>query len=183
MNTRILAAAWLVASLSIPLRAEVDVAVSADIRIGKMPPPPPPEVVIITEVPPGPPPWAPAHGFRRNRGYYYYPGYDVYYRPVDHVWFYIEGGNWRSGPSLPPNVRVDFHRAVPLTMETDRPFEFHEKVRTYYPQNYFVTQVRVKDDRGNDDFKKPGHEDHNDQGSSNPGHKDKGKGKGKPKDK
>ena len=97
MNAKIITATLLVAALSVPVRANVDVSVAAEIRLGKIAPPPPPEVVIIEQAPPpGPPPWAPAHGFRRNRGYYYYPGCDVYYRPADRVWFYIEGGNWRS---------------------------------------------------------------------------------------
>jgi hypothetical protein len=179
MNTRILSLACVAAALAIPGRAEVDVSIAAEIRLGKVAPPPPPEVVIVTEAaPPGPPPWAPAHGFRRNHSYYYYPGYDVYYRTDDRVWFYLEGGDWRHGPSLPTTIRVDFARGVPLAMETDRPYQFHDKVRVYYPSNYFVTQVRVKDAKG--DHGKAEHHEPVD-GSVDSKGKSQGKGKGKDK--
>jgi hypothetical protein len=130
-------------------QAQIDVGLSAEIRIGRAQPPPPPEVVIVEDTrPPGPPPWAPAHGFRKNREYYYYPGTDVYYRPADRTWFYLDGGNWRVGTNLPSSVHVDFGRSVSLSMESERPYEFHEKVRSYYPRDYFVSKVRMKEKGG-----------------------------------
>lgn len=177
MNTKLFLLLGLGTVLSIPARAGLDVSVSAEIRLGRALPPPPPAVIIIEEAgPPGPPPWAPAHGFRSNRGYYYYPGADVYYRPADRTWFYLDGGNWSFGASLPANIRVDFDRSVSLTMESDRPYEFHAKVRHYYPPDYFVKKVRVKE-KGDKPGKaaKPEREDNDSRG------KDKGKGKGKNK--
>lgn len=163
------------AALLVPARAQIDVSLSAEIRLGRALPPPPPEVVIIEDAgPSGPPPWAPAHGFRRNRDYYYYPGADVYYRPADRTWFYLDGGNWRFGVSLPTTIRVDFDRSVSLTMETERPYEFHDKVRTYYPRDYFVKKVRVKEKGG-----RPEKAERHDDGDA----RGKGKGKGKGKDK
>jgi hypothetical protein len=173
MNTRTILLVGLVSSLGVAARA-VDVSVSADIHLGKVPPPPPPEIVVVEAGPPGPPPWAPAHGVRHHRSYYYYPGYDVYYRTDDRVWFFLDGGTWRSSVSLPANIRVDFRQAVPLTMETDRPYHYHEKVRTYYPANYFTTQVRMKDAPV-----KPDMDERNEGGNPDHGHKGKGKAKGK----
>jgi hypothetical protein len=122
-----------------------EISIGLDIRLGKVPPPPPPEVIVVEEkAPPGPPPWAPAKGFRRNHGYYYYPGADVYYRPEDRMWFFLEGSNWRVGATLPASIRVDFDHSVPLTMETDQPFRFHDDVKRIYPANYFVTKVKIK---------------------------------------
>jgi hypothetical protein len=158
----------------------IDVGISAEIRLGKAPPPPPPEVIIVEDNrPPGPPPWAPAHGFRRNQDYYYYPAADVYYRPADRMWFYMDGGDWRVGVNLPASIRVDFDRSVSLTMETERPFEFHEKVRTYYPRDYFVTKVRVKE-KGGKPAKVEKVEHERDRDADDRGH---GKGKGRNKDK
>lgn len=123
-----------------------EVSVSLDIHLGKVLPPPPPEVIVIERAtPPGPPPWAPASGFRRNRAYYYYPDADVYFRPADRVWFYLEGREWRFGASLPTSLQVDFDHSVPLVMETDRPYLFHDQIRVYYPVDYFVTKVKVKE--------------------------------------
>jgi hypothetical protein len=165
---------WLLPALlcvsSSALAAEV--SASLEIRLGKVLPPPPPEVIVIEQPSKsGPPPWAPAHGARRNHGYYYYPGSDVYFRPADRVWFYLEGSNWRFGASLPTNIRVDFDRAVSLSMESERPYQFHNEVRGHYPADYFVTKVKVKEKPGKPD---KGRED------DAPGNS-KGKGKGKNK--
>jgi hypothetical protein len=131
------------ATLALPARA--DVTIAAEIRIGRALPPPPPEVVIVEQVgPPGPPPWAKRHWYRRNYAYYYYPEADVYFRPSDKTWFYLDGGNWRVGARLPDSIRIDFDRSVSLTLESDRPYVYHENVVTYYPRGYF-SQVRIKE--------------------------------------
>ena len=177
MNTRLLLLVGLGAALLAPAQADLAVTLSAEIRLGKALPPPPPEVIVVEESgPPGPPPWAPAHGFRRNRDYYYYPGADVYYRPADRTWFYLDGGNWSFGVSLPTSIRVDFDRSVSLTMESDRPYEFHDKVRNYYPPDYFVKKVRVKERGG-----KPEKTAKPERGKDGERGKDKEKGKGKNK--
>ncbi len=172
---------------TLPLaQAAVDVAISAEIRLGKVLPPPPPEVIVIKEsAPMGPPPWAPAHGVRRHRTYYYYPGAHVYFRPEDRMWFYLDGREWRVGGSLPTNIRVDFDRSVSLTMEADKPHQFHDKVQVYYPAEYFVTTVRVKEKDGKPDKAdkdKFDRAEDNSPGRSEaaPG-KSQGKGKGKNK--
>lgn len=174
MKTKLLLLLPLGIALLTPARADLDIAISADIRLGRVLPPPPPEVVIVEESgPKGPPPWAPAHGFRRNRNYYYYPADNVYYRQDDRVWFYLDGGNWRFGTSLPTSIRVNFDRSVSLTMETEQPYQFHDKVRGYYPSDYFVTKVKVKEKGGKPEKAKAARE--NDEAG--------GKGKGKGKDK
>lgn len=125
--------------------ANVDVSIFAEIRLGKSAPPPPPEVIVVESAPRrGPPPWAPAHGYRAKRGYYYYPGCNVYYRPDDRMWFYLEGDNWRVGAALPSHIRVDFNRSVSLEMDSDRPYSRHRDVAAYYPADYFA-RVRIKD--------------------------------------
>jgi hypothetical protein len=163
-------------------RAEVDLSISAEIRLGKIIAPPPPEVIVVDDSgPKAPPPWAPAHGFRRNRDYYFYPGTNVYYRPDNRTWIYLEGREWRVGATLPTAISVDFDRCVSLTMETDKPYEFHEKVVAYYPANYFTKKVKLKSEHalGKPDKAgkaQPGRASEDDRG------KGKGKGKGKNKD-
>jgi hypothetical protein len=160
MKTRSLFLCCLIAAgTAATTQAQIDVNLSAEIRIGRALPPPPPEVIIVEQVgPPGPPPWAPAHG-RRGHDYYYYPGRDVYFRPADRTWFYLESGNWRFGAHLPTTIGVDFGRAVSVQLDTDRPYLQHEKVVAYYPPNYF-SKVKIKGgkdsqpDGGNGD--KPG---------------------------
>jgi hypothetical protein len=163
------------------VQGAVDVSISAEIRLGKALPPPPPEVIVIREAgPKGPPPWAPAHGVRRNRAYYYYPGAQVYFRPEDRMWFYLDGRDWRFGASLPATIRVDFDRSVSLSMESEQPHQFHDKVQGYYPADYFVTHVRVKDKDGKPD--KVDHDKSDRADAPSPGNS-QGKGKGKGKNK
>lgn len=119
--------------------ASLDVSLSAEIRLGRTPPPPPPDIVVLEPVgPPAPPPWAATHWYKRNRAYYYYPDCGVYYRPADRVWFYLEGDTWRAGAALPAFVSIDFGRSISLTLETDRPYVFHQHVVAYYPRGYFA---------------------------------------------
>jgi hypothetical protein len=172
--------------------AAVDVHIDAEIRIGRAMPPPPPEVVIVEDVgPPSPPPWAKSRWYRRSYAYYYYPGYDVYFRPSDRMWFYLDGGDWRFGVNLPDTIHVDFGRSVSLSLESDRPYTFHRDVVAYYPPTYWSkvkfknghdNRVERRDDRRDDraDRRDDRRDDRKDRGADDGG---KGKGKGKEKGK
>ena len=172
MNSRLLLLLTLATvSITPATRAQIEVNVSADIRLGRVLPPPPPEVVVVEQAgPAAPPPWIETHWYRRSHDYYYYPGCDVYYRPSDHMWFYLESGGWRLSARLPDGIRIDFNRAVPLKLETDRPYLYHDKVVAYYPANYFA-KVKFKNDhdrrRANDRDEHRDRDDH-----------DHGRGKG-----
>ncbi len=182
MNLKLPSLALLLAAAGVAHGA-VDVSIAAEIRLGKALPPPPPEVIVIRESgPKGPPPWAPAHGVRRHRAYYYYPAAQVYFRPEDRLWFYLDGREWRFGASLPASIAVDFTRSVSLTMEAEKPHQFHDKVRDFYPADYFVTAVRVKEKDGKPDKDKSERAEDFAPGRSEaaPG-KSQGKGKGKNK--
>ena len=153
MNAKNLLLVLTFAGLAAPLaQAQLDITISGDIILGRRPPPPPPEVVVVVDDGPRtPPPWVRSRWYQRNQEYYYYPGYDVYYRPADRVWFYQDRGQWRNGRSLPPGYRVEFDRSITISMATDRPYQFHQQVVTRYPSNYFGTKVRLRhDDRRND---------------------------------
>ena len=160
MNLKSILLLSIAASSFLPAaRAGVNLDISADIRIGRALPPPPPEVVVVERIGPAePPPWARRHWYHRSYAYYFYPGANVYYRPADHVWFYLDGGNWRFGVRLPDPIRLDFGRAVSLTLESDRPYLFHDRVITYYPPNYF-TRVKIRNER---DERREDHRDHED---------------------
>ena len=112
--------------------------------------------------PAGPPQWGSSHWYRRSYGYYYYPGADVYYRPDNRMWFYLDRGNWRMVAQLPTGIRVDFGRSVSLKLDSDRPYTYHQKVVSYYPSNYFA-KVKFKNDRDNRrDDRNDRRDDHND---------------------
>ena len=144
MNAKTALLLTLAAASFVPAaKADIEVRFDADIRVGHALPPPPPEVVIVDHSgPPGPPPWARRHWYRRDYAYYYYPGCDVYYRPSDHMWFYLDGGNWRTSVRLPDSVTIDFGNSVSLTLESNKPWIYNDRVVAYYPRDYFK-RVRV----------------------------------------
>lgn len=147
-----------------------DVSVSGVIRIGDAPPPP---TIVVEAAQPGPPPWAPAHGRRAKYVYYYYPGCDVYYRPADRMWVYLEGSRWSVAASLPSSIRIDLRRSISLEMDTDRPYVHHAKVRAFYPAS-----VVAKADRGHSAGEARGLGESRAQREPN-GPPDEGKGHGK----
>lgn len=71
-----------------------------------------------------PPPWAPAHGYRAKQyRYVYYPSHEVYYAPATQLWFWMDGGNWRIGTSLPTGIVVAGVPGVSVVLGTERPYE------------------------------------------------------------
>lgn len=80
-----------------------------------------------------PPPWAPAHGYRAKQyRYVYYPAYEVYYAPETQLWFWLDGGRWRTGVSLPAGVVVGGVPGVSIVLDTGRPYEEHAYVVEHY---------------------------------------------------
>jgi len=54
--------------------------------------------------------------------YYYYPGPQVYFCPPTGVHFFLEGGHWRLGASLPAVIQATgLGGYVALSLNTDRP--------------------------------------------------------------
>jgi len=80
-----------------------------------------------------PPPWAPAHGYRAKQyPYVYYPRSEVYYAPQTQLWFWLDGGRWRVGASLPVGVVVAGVPGVSAALGGDRPYEHHPYVVEHY---------------------------------------------------
>jgi hypothetical protein len=50
---------------------------------------------------PGPPPWAPAHGYRAQTRYVYFPSIMVYYDLHRAVYIYVYSGRWVTSDNLP----------------------------------------------------------------------------------
>lgn len=86
-----------------------------------------------------PPPWAPAHGYRaKHYRYVYYPQHEVYYAPASQLWFWLDGGQWRVGASLPRGIVVAGVPGVSLVLATERPYEMNGYVveRYGYPRRH-----------------------------------------------
>lgn len=84
-----------------------------------------------------PPPWAPAHGYRaKQHRYIYYPRHEVYYAPSSQLWFWLDGGSWRTGVSLPGRIMVSGFPAVPIVLGTERPYEMNAYVVEHYGKRH-----------------------------------------------
>ena len=82
----------------------------------------------------GPPAHAKAHGYRAKHKYRYYPDCSVYHDTERGLYFYIKGGNWEVGASLPHNLQVGLGESVSLELETDRPYTYHaDHIKAYPP--------------------------------------------------
>jgi hypothetical protein len=81
--------------------------------------------VVESRPPPGPPVVAAGYD------YYYYPNEEVYFYPATSVYFWLGGGGWHSGRRPPAGIVL--HDRVSVNLNTRRPYEHHQDVRTRYP--------------------------------------------------
>jgi len=81
----------------------------------------------------GPPAHAPAHGYRAKHQYRYYPVRSVYYDTGRGLYFYLKGGNWEVGASLPSSLRVGLGDSVSIELDTDKPYLYHADHVKKYP--------------------------------------------------
>ena len=104
--------------------------VGVGVSVGAAQPPP----VVVAQPAPGPPPWAPAHGRRAMAAhrYYYYPASGVYFNVANGNYFYMNGGTWQVGMSLPSTLVLDSSNYVAIELETDRPYLFYDEHRVKY---------------------------------------------------
>jgi hypothetical protein len=181
MKNKIILLTLVLAAGALPMaRADLLDKINVDIRLGVRLPPPPPAVVVVVQDEPrrGPDQWERRERwYQRNQAYYYYPGDNVYYRQSDHMWFYADRGQWRSGRNLPDGIRVDFNRSVTLNMYTDRPYMYHQQVVNRYPSNYFGARVRLRDEDRRDHDNRD-----NRRGSDHDGRDSDGDGRDKDRD-
>ena len=99
---------------------------------------PAPEPVIVATPRGGPPSWAPAHGRRAKEvryRYQYYPASGVYVNVSTGSYFYMNGGSWQVGMSLPSTLVLDRSNYVNLELETDRPYLYYEEHKVNHNGN------------------------------------------------
>ena len=78
------------------------------------------------------------HGYVRgpaveaSYSYMYYPDAEVYFEPQRHVYFWNDGGAWRSGPRVPGNVVL--HSSVKVNLKSSEPYQHHAEVRAQHPR-------------------------------------------------
>ncbi len=91
----------------------------------------------------GPPPHAPAYGWRRKHVYRYYPSVHVYFDIERELYFYMDGGSWQTGASLPADIHIDLGQAVVLSLDTAEPYVQFGKHKSKYPPGKLKKQGRA----------------------------------------
>lgn len=81
----------------------------------------------------GPPPHAPAHGYRAQHHYKYYPEKQVYFDTDRNLYFYLSNGHWISAISLPKPLRLNLGLAVLIDADHDKPYMKHSIYKKKYP--------------------------------------------------
>lgn len=79
-----------------------------------------------------PPPHAPAHGYRAKHEYVYYREREIYYEPERRLWFWIDGGDWRFGASLPAYFQQFTSGGISIQLDSDTPYTEHRYVVDHY---------------------------------------------------
>lgn len=90
---------------------------------------------LVAAPPPGggPPPHAPAHGYRRNHAYRYYPAAQVYFSLERNAYFYLDNYAWRVSAVLPYELQIRLGDHVVIEMDSDTPYRDFEKHKARYP--------------------------------------------------
>ncbi|MFZ5775409.1 MAG: hypothetical protein ACOY3Z_08010, partial [Thermodesulfobacteriota bacterium] len=112
------------------------VTVTVDLPFGEKSPP------AVTQ--PGPPPHAPAHGYRRKAAYRYYPDSHVYFDAGRRLYFYLDGGSWRSNSSLPAFLGGALGAFVNIEADHDKPYDEIDLHKAKYPPGQLKKQDKEK---------------------------------------
>ena len=65
--------------------------------------------------------------------YVYYPDAEVYYEPQHHVYYWADGGTWRSGPRVPATFVL--RSSVRVNLDSPEPYRHHAEVRKQHPRH------------------------------------------------
>jgi hypothetical protein len=130
-----------------------------------VPKPPPRKIRIQPGVVQSPAPMSPIvetprddNRFSRGRHRYeYYPEAQVYFDPARQLYFFMQANRWAARATLPPEINVRIGPRVVVQLDSERPYEFHEEIRRYYP--YQGGRHRGGYDEGFDDGYQQGFND------------------------
>lgn len=91
----------------------------------------------------GPPAHAPAHGYRSQYRYHYYPEVGVYFDLDRRTYFYLDRG-WRSGTRLPHDLFLQLDSPVYLELNVATPYEYYDEHRRAYPPGHVKKNKKKK---------------------------------------
>ena len=83
----------------------------------------------------GPPSWAPAHGYRANTNYVYFPDQNFYFDVQNSAYICLSGDNWQVTASLPASfssVNLSIAAHVELDLSTNTPQQYNGEHKVKY---------------------------------------------------
>ena len=75
--------------------------------------------------------------------YVYYPTAEVYFVPETRVYWFFEGGTWRSAPQPPPGITLG--TSIKLDWDKPEPWSTHEVVVKKYGGKHHKIKIKEKD--------------------------------------
>lgn len=102
----------------------------------------------------GPPSWAPAHGYRANTNYIFFPEKNFYFDLEKRSYIYISSGTWQVSASLPgiyANIDLGNSVQVELALDSKAP----QKFNTLHMMDYKSRYKKQKQNKGKGHGKKP----------------------------
>ena len=77
--------------------------------------------------------YAPGPAVESTYSYFYYPDAEVYYEPRRNIYYWPDGGTWRSGARVPRNIVLRSH--VRVDLDSPEPYRHHNEVRVRHPRH------------------------------------------------
>ncbi len=74
--------------------------------------------------------------------YVYYPEVEVYFVPETRVYFWFEGGAWRSAPKPPPSIVLG--ESVTLDLDRADPWTYHKVIVEKYGGKHHRVKIKEK---------------------------------------
>ena len=99
----------------------------------------------------GPPDWAPAHGYRANTTYVFFPDQNVYFDVQNSLYISLSGDNWQVNASLPSvfsGVDLNLAVKVELDLSTDTPQKYNSDHKTKYKGKSDKDKQKDKSSKG-----------------------------------
>ena len=99
----------------------------------------------------GPPSWAPAHGYRANTTYIYFPEQNVYFDIQKSVYISLSGDNWQVNASIPSiftGIDLNLAVKVELDLTTDTPQKYNGDHKAKYKGKSDKDKQKDKSNKG-----------------------------------
>lgn len=118
----------------------------------------------------GPPPWAPAHGYRANQRYYFFPDMGIYFDISKNGYWHLTGVSWVFSVNTPHNFDPYREYKTQIDFTGDSPYLYINNHRGKYKNPNKGGGKSPQNKKGNSNKGKGGSNKGNGGGNKGKGH-------------